>query len=829
VFDKAFGRSTDRPVIRGQGNVLAGVQFGVEAGAAYFVDGIYYPGDIQSLDLASLERVEVIRGPQSALYGRNTYSGAINFVTRAPSSVASGSAKAAIDKDESDYSLRLEGPIVEGKLGASLNLRRNIFDGQWTNLATGRTIGQERTSAISTVIEWTPTDNLRVRGRASYNRDRDGTRPFVFQDPSQNNCYPGTRSLAYYGTTGSNNANQYFCGELRPGQIYLNDAPVTNVVPNASAPTNLLSPIAAGTAPLAGQTSRLYDTRQGVAFSGVNRNLRYFSALTDWDISGSGYRLVVDGAIRGEDNVTGSDSEFTSVNWFQDRTGPAGTTFRFPNDPTVGGEALGANSSAARTDDWSVEAKIESPGDRDFRWMLGVFHYEQEQRQYEVNFLFPEGQELPFSISDVNNSAVFGLVEWKFAPTLSVTVEGRYAEEEKGVVEWANAAPLTASTAAAAIVSNSVRGAQSFAGTAKFDKFTPRVTAKWQATDDLNLYVTYAEGVKPGGLNGAAGALAGRVEYGQETSKNYELGMKSAWLDGRLFFNAAAYFIDATDIQLTTPIFRTDGSAVTSIATNQGSGEVRGLEIEARWRALDPLTLSLTYALADSEFTEGSDDFQWTLTSGGGNSFGRPGAYVAPTPANPVPTATNPSAGTNLNGRGNASIVGNPFPLSAKHTASFAADFRVPLNDDVEFFASADVSYTGKRVVQVHNDPYVPSATLVGARLGFSSDRWSASLYGRNLGNEDSVAIATRWFSQPLLGFSTSPAINATPLRSQASLTAAGLPVYAPALINPATNAAYPSTGAAALNSVASYVLPRGFFAALRRERQVGIELSYKF
>ena len=817
VFDKAFGRSTDRPVIRGQGNVLAGVQFGVEAGAAYFIDGIYYPGDVQSLDLTSLERVEVIRGPQSALYGRNTYSGAINFVTRGPSKELSGGAKASVDKDERDYQLRLEGPIVDGRLGASLTLRRNQFDGQWTNEATGRTIGQERSDSIVGVVEWTPTDNLRMRARASYNQDRDGTRPFIWQDPTQNNCYPGTRSLSYYAGSGSNNNNQYFCGEIQPGRIFLNDAPVTNVVPNPSAPPNLLSPTAPGTAPLAGQTSRLYDTRQGVAFSGVNRNLRYFSALADWDIGGSGYRLVLDGAIRGEDNITGSDSEFSSVNWFQNRTNGA---FSFPNDPTVGGEALGANTSAQRTDDWSFEAKIESPAANDLRWMLGVFHYEQEQRGYEVNFLFPQGQALPFSIADVNNTAVFGLVEWKFASAWSVTTEGRYAEEKKGVNEWQNAAPLTASTAAAAIFSNSNRGAQTFSGTAKFNKFTPRVTVKWQPTDDLNFYAVYAEGVKPGGLNGAAGLLvpapgAPRPTYEQETSDNFELGMKSAWLDGRLVFNAAAFFIKANDIQLTTPIFRTDGSAVTSIATNQGNGEIRGFEVESRWRVIDPLTLSLTYALADTEFTEGVDDFQWTLTSGGGNSFGRPGAYNPTAPA---------LGGTNLNGAGNASIVGNPFPLSAKHTASLAADFRKAYNEKVDFFASADLSYTGKRVVQVHADPFVPAATLLGARIGFSSDRWSASLYGRNLTNEDAVSVATRWFSQPYIGFSTSGFAAATPLRTGASLTAAGLPAYPPA--NGIATA--PPTGTA-LNGVASYSLPRGFFAILRRERQIGLDVSYKF
>ncbi|MCS6947700.1 MAG: Plug domain-containing protein, partial [Steroidobacteraceae bacterium] len=67
VFAKAFGRATERPVVRGLGSVLAGTAPGLESGTAYFVDGVYYPGDIQTLDLDGLERVEVIRGPQSAL------------------------------------------------------------------------------------------------------------------------------------------------------------------------------------------------------------------------------------------------------------------------------------------------------------------------------------------------------------------------------------------------------------------------------------------------------------------------------------------------------------------------------------------------------------------------------------------------------------------------------------------------------------------------------------------------------------------------------------------------------------------------------------------
>ncbi len=125
-FSQAFGRTTERPVIRGAANILAGVQFGVESGTAYYIDGVYYSGDLQALDTRGLERVEVTKGAQSALYGRNSYAGAINFVTKRPSKEDGfGGSLEALAAEDGEFEVygRMANSFADGRLGASISGR----------------------------------------------------------------------------------------------------------------------------------------------------------------------------------------------------------------------------------------------------------------------------------------------------------------------------------------------------------------------------------------------------------------------------------------------------------------------------------------------------------------------------------------------------------------------------------------------------------------------------------------------------------------------------------------------------------------------------------
>ncbi|MBU3002592.1 TonB-dependent receptor [Paraglaciecola arctica] len=736
-FSKAFGRSTERPVIRGMGNVLAGIQFGVESGAAYFIDGNYYSGDVQSLDMSDIARVEVVKGPQSALYGRNSYSGAINFITKGPDhDEFIGNVKANFAQDsERTVSAYLSAPLNDW-LAASLNVRDYQVDGdeRWRNTVTDELIGGEDTRSVSLVLDASPSDKLGVRFRIQNQEDRDETRPFFTTPTTENNCAPGYRSLASWAASGTDNNFQYFCGEIKNQPIALNDKADADGIPNEvpGVPVDGFLP--------SGSTffGNPYDTADGTAYDGVGRDLLISSLAINYETD-SGYAMSLAYGYRDNDLSTGSDGDNASVNY----------TF------APGQEAFFANTSRQETKDQSLEFTLSSPVG-DLEWMAGAFYYDQENDSFDLTFADTKVGVFQDN-STITNKAIYASVDYQLSDKVDATLEVRWAEEDKTVTEF------------------DPEGVVTFDADGSWNNFTPRATLNYRYDEDTIFYGILAQGVKPGGINGSAGADTGKPTYEQEEITTFELGLKSKMLSN-VYATVAMYYNDVSDIQLTTPLNIPSGN-VTSVATNQGEGEVLGIEIDIDAQFSDNLSGRFTYALADTKFTKGCDDFQWSLSSGGG----------VLTPGTTTGTDFRDDFG--VTEEASCSIEGNAFPLSSKHQASAFLEYITPITGELEAFFNVDASYESRKYVQVHNLAYVPSAIIAGARMGVSGENWRVSLYARNLTDEDAPILTSRWL---------------------------GIPYFTFASLNTAPEGADMGS-------------PRAFFSAARRGRQIGVDMTYHF
>lgn len=205
-YDEAFGRNNvQRPVIRGMSNVLGA------ANVAFFIDGVFVPGGMASTSLFDLERVEILKGPGSALYGRSTLAGAVNYITKRPSDTLEGQMLARVaSHDEFDFTGRISGPLIEDKLAFSLSARHYEYGGEYENTGPGGgTVGQEKSQSLTGGLLFTPNDRFGAYLRVMYQEDDDGHTANALQPAAQNNCFTGTGG--------------YYCGEIvSPESVALN-------------------------------------------------------------------------------------------------------------------------------------------------------------------------------------------------------------------------------------------------------------------------------------------------------------------------------------------------------------------------------------------------------------------------------------------------------------------------------------------------------------------------------------------------------------------------------------------------------------------------------
>ena len=710
LFDSEFGRGSNRPVIRGQANILGA------SGVSYFIDGVSISGSIDDYDLDDVERIEIVKGPQSALYGRNTYSGAINIVTRSPGEEFRTSVKAEAANDGQLLArASLSGPMG-GALAGGVTFRHYEMGGV-TNEFDGNDVGQQQSRSVSGVLEYKPDDRLHVRARA-YWAERDDAQIAV--SPTRyfdNNCYPDDGAL--YGGAG-----RYFCGEVRPGAINM-DWPVQ--APNA-----------------------------GFSDDQLHASLRADYVLNDvWQltyIAGFGSR----------DEIEIYDGDYLPTSFQVSNFTPNGFPFGgFADGPPflyayAGSMTDFTVANDIATDDWSQELQLsfDSGG---VRGLLGAFHGSQDRTTRNIREVSDEQQGLaranwfaeflrmrgvcaanffcesmaPFFGStivvprDVNtielaNTAVFGMASFDVSENASLTIEGRYQDES--IHQHAVVQDLGGPADPPVIAS------------AAFDGFLPRITLDWRPTDNHMFYVAYATGTKPGGFNSTVAIEAGIPTYEEEDARSIEIGLKSILANGSMLANLAVFSNELTGYQLTQNV--RSGQNAQSATVNAGDADINGFEAElvAAPTELAGLTMRFNYAWTDARYTRGFDQNHGLLIDVRDDRM--------------VNCSTGRQFSEIESCTGNSrygSIAGKQVPRTAEHQVFADIEYRQPLSGGWEWFGGVSYVFESSKFAQVHNEAETGTTTLVNARLGFVSDRYAVSLWGRNLTGEDSAPNVVRY------------------------------------------------------------------------------------
>jgi iron complex outermembrane receptor protein len=528
-------------------------------GATVFIDGAPILGsEIGSTE--NYERIEVIKGPQSAYFGRSTFSGAINVVTKTPGNEWSGKISAEAGRfGMSDFRGNLEGPLVQDKLSFRLTGNRYDTGGEYANAADPtQRLGIESTTDFALSLYATPTDRLRAKLRVHYWRDEDG--PSIglsvrrADHPELFNCAPG--GLAAGG--------QWICGEVP----YLGVQEVgmdTALTPELR---NLFFSQA--------MTAAFIFDRVPYG-SGLERNAHELSLNVDYEFANGMTFTSISAA---------HQNEYAS---FED----------FDRRPTAGlGGADTYNLTLTGNKDFSQEFRLSSSDDQRLRWVVGVSYTRLEgllQGFSKFGPVVPNPNQA-VNTFDPETTAVFGAVGWDINDQFTLSVEARSQQDK---------------------VKEGIRGGAQLSET--FDSFTPRIILDYKPNADTTYYATFAQGTNPGQFNAGlvnrtadelaqiAAAGGGGVRVGEEELTNYELGVKSRFWGGRAQVSAAAYFANWDSIvapELIEIINASNQPEIIQVNATGGQADMSGLELEGTLLVTDQLTLEATFALTKSDIKD---------------------------------------------------------------------------------------------------------------------------------------------------------------------------------------------------------------------------------
>ena len=531
--------------IRGLG--LSSSFHGVDPSVAMHVDGaVIAHASGQFTSLFDLDRVEVLRGPQSTLYGRNNTGGTINLITRAPTEVREGYLRITAGGD--DLNLIGEGGVslpLGDRVLSRFAFRVQDRDGYGKNETSGRDIDDARQQAFRGQVHFLQSDEFDFRLIGGFYEEDDRCCLFKYVEPAFPDNPPRFTALALLSPSGA-----------------------------ADGPRNI----------------RSRDDWEPVNF----KRTWYLTGIANWRIA-DGLALRSISNYRESQTLLGHDF--------------AVSDFPPAPLPLRPGQTSALHTRAHWQEQWSKELQLVYEAG-DWNGIAGLYYLSDAVRVESTVGHDPFNTPRRLARVQLDGDlevdvwALFANLTYDLSDQLAIRVAGRYTSEDRELAnEFRVARPFTATNlpSAAPPSPNSEDNPLDFAS-GSWNDFSPEVGLDWRPTDRLLTYFTYSRGFKSGGAEIGPNNPA-FVE--PEEIENFELGLKSHLLpDSSVQLNLAAFFYELKNGQFNRTVPITAPPFFVTYLDNAATQEGRGLEIDLAWQATRALNLFASATLLDSEFTE---------------------------------------------------------------------------------------------------------------------------------------------------------------------------------------------------------------------------------
>ncbi|HQR03144.1 MAG: TonB-dependent receptor [Proteobacteria bacterium] len=529
-----------------RGSVTGQVAIYVDPSVGMYVDGVYIAkAQGNMFDLLDLERVEVLRGPQGTLFGRNTLGGAVNFVTRKPSGTWSGS----VAVDVGNYGRNVERVSLDlpkiGIASIGMGIRNEQADG-WLGNANGKAEGGVDRQSFRLAVNLDISPALKVDYSYDYSNINETMSPTTLYSLSGSNGSLTTLGNILKGVP--------FPAFQNAGNFLIAAAPQMAPYVSQSRPDSIaIDPTAENYQRLringnALTVSYAVNDHNTLKYIGSYRNMNYSDRL---DLDGTPVQLISTGR---NTKLSSYSNEFQWVGNTERLNYAAGLYFYRDDGTTLGGQLIALSPPPAN-------AKY-------------------------VNYRTTD-----------NAKALYGQIDYKATDALTLTVGARRTSEERG-----NASAQFASTGYRGPITTTILPWTS--ASKSWSATTPTIAATYKFNEGLTVYARMARGFRAGGYSAESpNPVLVTTPVDPEKATTYEVGFKSVFADGRAQLNGALFVNKITDMQLS----RLPAGTTSSILLNAGKATMEGIELEGVFLVADGWKLQASYGYLHGKFDEYMD------------------------------------------------------------------------------------------------------------------------------------------------------------------------------------------------------------------------------